>query len=109
MALAAARRHAVDRLHLARRHAFGYSSAGGESMSDNINHPPHYTQSKVECIEAIEAAGYGLHFCLGNAMKYIWRCQHKANFLEDLKKARWYLDRAIKQVEEDNDSKTKDQ
>jgi len=63
----------------------------------NVNHPSHYTTGKIECIEAIEEAmtvdelrGY----YKGNALKYIWREQHK-NGTEDIKKARWYLDRLI--------------
>ena len=65
---------------------------------DSVNHPSHYTQGTVECIDAIESSmtpeefrGY-LKGCL---MKYIWRYQHKGG-MEDLKKARWYLDRLIK-------------
>lgn len=59
---------------------------------DLVNHPPHYTghASGVECITITEH----MTFLLGNAMKYIWRCDGK-NGLEDLKKARWYLDREI--------------
>ncbi len=59
---------------------------------DMVNHPPHYTQhpSGVECIQVTEH----MNFCLGNAIKYLWRTDHK-NGLEDLKKARWYLDREI--------------
>lgn len=62
-------------------------------MTDLVNHPPHYTQhpSGVECIRITEHMG----FCLGNAVKYIWRADLKANAIEDLKKARWYLDREI--------------
>jgi hypothetical protein len=62
--------------------------------SDNINHPSHY-QSKtgLESIEVIEA--FELNFHLGNAVKYILRHDKKENPLEDLKKARWYLDREI--------------
>jgi hypothetical protein len=59
--------------------------------SDLINHPPHYTQhpSGVECIEIAEH----LPFCLGSALKYVWRAGQKegAPRLDDLKKARWYL------------------
>jgi hypothetical protein len=60
--------------------------------SDPVNHPVHYTSnaSGIECIEIVEH----MNFCLGNAVKYIWRADHK-NGLEDLKKARWYLDREI--------------
>lgn len=67
-------------------------------MSDNIN-PDHYkTQTSLECIEAMELV-FGptavADFCVCNAWKYIWRWRNK-NGLEDLKKARWYLNRAEK-------------
>lgn len=60
---------------------------------DPVNHPKHYTShpSGVECIVVTEH----MNFCLGNAMKYIWRAGGKDDALEDLKKARWYLDREI--------------
>lgn len=60
---------------------------------DLVNHPPHYTQhpSGVECIQITEHMG----FCLGNAVKYIWRADLKHDAIEDLRKARWYLDREI--------------
>ena len=63
---------------------------------DKVNHPPHYTQhpSGVECIQITEH----MNFCLGNAVKYIWRCSLKDDRLEDLKKARWYIDREIERV-----------
>lgn len=68
-------------------------------MSDLINHPPHYALSGIETIDAIEAWGLGFH--LGNAVKYISRAGKKdgSNFLDDLKKARWYLDRKINELE----------
>lgn len=61
-------------------------------MSDPVNHPPHYKQhpSGVECIQITEH----MNFCLGNAVKYIWRADHK-NGIEDLEKAIWYLNREI--------------
>ena len=66
------------------------------SESDIVNHPPHYTShpSGVECIQVTEHMG----FCLGNAVKYIWRADLK-NGLVDLQKARWYIDREIKKRE----------
>jgi len=66
-------------------------------MADNVNHPPHYTAhpSGVECIEIAEHYG----FCIGNAIKYLWRAGLKGDDIEDLKKARWYLDREIQQRE----------
>lgn len=59
---------------------------------DNVNHPKHYVghPSKVECIQITEHMG----FCLGNAMKYIWRADLK-NGVEDLQKAKWYIEREI--------------
>ena len=72
-------------------------------MNDPVNHPPHYTQGGMECIEAIKAATVGLEgieaVCTGNAIKYIWRWKQK-NGTEDLKKARWYIERLIKEVED---------
>ncbi len=63
----------------------------------NVDHPSHYTAGKIECIEAIEEAlsadelrGY----YKGNALKYIWRERMKGGS-EDIKKARWYLDRLV--------------
>ena len=62
-------------------------------MSDNVNHPKHYTAhpSGIECITITEHMG----FCLGNAMKYIWRADLKNDAIEDLEKARWYIEREI--------------
>lgn len=66
---------------------------GGNDMEDPVNHPKHYTAhpSGVECIQVTEHMG----FCLGNAVKYIWRADLKNDAVEDLKKAVWYLDREI--------------
>lgn len=58
-----------------------------------VNHPPHYTFGRIEVIEAIEDWGLGYH--LGNVIKYVARADRKGKRLEDLKKARWYLDREI--------------
>lgn len=65
---------------------------------DRVNHPPHYGgDSTYEAIKVIEA--WGLDFCLGNAVKYISRAGKKGDALEDLKKARWYIDRLIQRME----------
>jgi hypothetical protein len=60
---------------------------------DMVNHPPHYNDhpSGVECIEITEH----MNFCLGNAVKYIWRAGLKFEQVDDLKKARWYINREI--------------
>jgi hypothetical protein len=72
-------------------------------MSDNVNHPSHYTAGNVECIDAVEVATDGLtgmeSYCTGNVIKYMWRWKRK-NGIEDLKKARWYLDKLITAQEE---------
>lgn len=62
-------------------------------MGDMVNHPPHYTshQSGVECIQITEHMG----FCIGNAVKYLWRADMKGRAIEDLEKARFYIDREI--------------
>ena len=59
----------------------------------NVDHPTHYNQGAVECIEVIEQLGLGFH--LGNALKYIWRCNDKGRKIEDLRKALWYIEREI--------------
>ncbi len=66
---------------------------------DLVNHPPHYTAhpSGVECIQITEH----MNFCLGNAMKYIWRANDKDNAIQDLQKARWYIDREIQRLQND--------
>jgi hypothetical protein len=71
---------------------------------DNVNHPPHYNQQKIECIDAIECAtGDGFESYLqGNILKYIWRYNYK-NCTEDLKKAQWYLNKLIEVKELNNE------
>lgn len=73
-----------------------YSSIPGISKTDfdAVNHPKHYKEhpSGVECIQITEHMGFNL----GNAVKYIWRCDLKKDAIEDLKKAIWYLEREVK-------------
>ena len=71
-----------------------------DEQQDNVNHPKHYTQGGVECIDAIKSAvGEGFEaYCAGNVLKYVFRYRHKGG-VEDLKKARWYMDRLIAEVE----------
>ena len=72
--------------------------------NDNVNHPAHYTFSNYDCIDIMEDV-YGkeavMNFCTCNTFKYLWRSEHK-NGLEDLKKARWYLNKLIDLKENDN-------
>jgi hypothetical protein len=66
------------------------------AMTDSVNHPPHYESNGSEVIDIIEAFELGFH--LGNVVKYVLRAKKK-NGTEDLKKARWYLDRQIAKLE----------
>lgn len=69
-----------------------------EPPKEKVDHPPHYGgDTTYEAIKVIDA--WGLNFSLGNAVKYICRAPHKGTTLEDLKKARWYLDWEIKKLE----------
>lgn len=81
----------------------------GEEMAktyDRVNNPEHYTNTKIEVIDYIEDKNLG--FCLGNAIKYISRAGKKNEMgmdssektIEDLKKACWYINRRIKELEE---------
>lgn len=69
---------------------------------DMVNQPPHYTQGGIECIDAIKAAlGPGFNdFLRGQVIKYVWRGPHKGSPSEDYKKAQWYLNRLLKELEE---------
>ena len=68
-------------------------------MSDNVNHPSHYTSGKIEVIDFIEDQKLPYH--LGNVVKYVARAGKKdpTKLVEDLKKATWYLNRYIKLLE----------
>ena len=69
-------------------------------MKEKVNHPNHYNSGQYEAIDVIDDAGYGEGFCLGNALKYILRAKHKDNYIEDLKKAKWYLEYIIERAED---------
>lgn len=58
-----------------------------------VNHPDHYKSGGMEVIDVIES--FNLGFCLGNVVKYVLRCGKKDAAVQELKKARWYLDREI--------------
>lgn len=68
-------------------------------MSDTVNHPAHYKGNGLEAIDVIEAFGLGESFHLGNVAKYVLRAGRKDDALQDLRKARWYLDRKIAGME----------
>ena len=73
-----------------------------DRKNDSVNHPNHYggENNAYEVIRVIEA--WDLGFSLGNAVKYIARAGKKDNEIEDLKKAKWYLERVISNLENEN-------
>ena len=66
-------------------------------MSDTVDHPSHYNALPVECIDVVEH----MNFCLGNAIKYIWRAGLKpgTDKVTDIKKSIWYLQRELQRIE----------
>ena len=72
-------------------------------MQENLGQ--HYKQGNVEVIDLIES--YNLNFCLGNAVKYIARCNYKNSKESDLKKAMWYIPRELRNLQSKNSIKIK--
>lgn len=92
--------HALDAM------SFGLMGVGAaRATKDNVNHPSHYTQGKVECIDALESATIGKSgieaVCVANIVKYLWRYEEK-NGVEDVKKAKFYLNRLLATLENNN-------
>ena len=75
--------------------------------NDPVNHPSHYTQGDIECIDAIEASMTFEAFCgylKGNAQKYLWRYENKGTLTQDLEKAQWYISKLIDVIEKKENS-----
>ena len=70
-----------------------------EATNKNVDHPPHYT-SHPSGVEAIQITEH-MNFCVGNAMKYLWRAGLKDNAIEDLQKAQWYINRELERLNGD--------
>lgn len=69
---------------------------------DDVNHPSHYTQGGIECIDALQAAlspSEFQGFCRGNAMKYLWRMGLKGYAKQDMEKAIWYINRCLQTLQ----------
>jgi len=76
--------------------------AWANGQTDMVNSPPHYNQAGVECIDAIRAAtdeGYQ-YYLQGNIIKYLWRYRYK-NGVQDLEKAKWYLEKLIEEIDDE--------
>ena len=78
-----------------------------ENVPDMVNHPQHYTQGGIECIDALKAATVGKRgieaVCVANVIKYLWRYEEK-NGIEDIRKAKFYIERLLKELEESQQS-----
>lgn len=74
-----------------------------DNVPDMVSHPKHYTQGGIECIDALKAATVGKRgieaVCVANVIKYLWRYEEK-NGTEDVRKAKWYIERLIKELGE---------
>lgn len=85
------------------RHVANKEYVAPNEERDMVNHPTHYNQGKVECIDAMAAATVNKRgieaICVSNVIKYLFRYETK-NGLEDVKKAQFYLNRLIKELED---------
>ena len=84
----------------------GVNQVSNQTADEMVNHPKHYTShpSGVECIEVVEHYGFNV----GNCIKYLWRAGLKGDAIEDLKKARWYLNREIQKREKESGTTKQD-
>ena len=89
-----------DKLAIAYDHVYKNMD---ENVPDMVNHPQHYTQGGIECIDALKAATVGKRgieaVCVANVIKYLWRYEKK-NGIEDIRKAKFYIERLLKELEE---------
>jgi Protein of unknwon function (DUF3310) len=77
-----------------------FSSKFPSSEDEKVNHPSHYQGKGIECIDVIEA--FKLSFNLGNTIKYVLRAGKKGDLVEDLEKAKWYLQREINRKKDES-------
>ena len=93
-----------DKLAIAYDHVYKNMD---ENVPDMVNHPQHYTQGGIECIDALKAATVGKRgieaVCVANVIKYLWRYEEK-NGIEDVRKAKWYIERLLRELEESQQS-----
>lgn len=98
-------RNPISNIKIAREYINNYytdivatvTTREGIPFDRQVNSPKHYNVGKIEVIEAIEE--WKLNFNLGNAIKYIARCEHKENKKQDLEKAKWYIERELRKCQ----------
>lgn len=92
-----------DKLAIAYDHVCKNNDAELNIEPDMVSHPKHYTQGDIECIDALKAATVGKRgieaVCVANVIKYLWRYEKK-NGIEDIRKAKFYIERLLKELEE---------
>lgn len=71
-----------------------------KTEDDPVSHPHHYTAGTIECIDYLDSCGYGLNFCLANAIKYLTRCKLKGTMVQDIEKAIWYANHAVEKLKD---------
>ena len=88
-------------------HLKNEDSKTDDNIPDMVSHPKHYTQGGIECIDALKAATVGKRgieaVCVANVIKYLWRYEEK-NGIEDVCKAKWYIERLLMELEESQQS-----
>ena len=82
----------------------------GNEKNDPVNFPSHYNKGDIGCIDAIESCqGEGFKYYLqGSAMKYLWRYEHKKKSIQDLEKAKWFINKLIEVIQERDDENNKE-
>lgn len=78
-----------------------------QEIDKNVNNPTHYNIGSIETIEYLESLGISEDFALGNGLKYLSRYKFKNAPLQDLKKAKWYIDYLVKLYSEREEEKSK--
>ena len=84
-----------------------------EQMEDMVNHPSHYTKGGIECIDAMKSMMYGaivsafIAYCWGASFKYLWRWHYKGKPIQDLEKAKWYINKMIEKLKEEDEVHSK--
>jgi Uri superfamily endonuclease len=77
----------------------GHDMGFGDIREEKVDHPSHYNAGEMEVIDVIDGLGHTEGFCIGNIIKYVSRYRHK-NGVQDLEKAKWYIDYLIKKENE---------
>lgn len=98
----------MESLLLSVRSRYKLQCVQTEMKNNPVEHPIHYNRGSIEAINAIRSAlgkdGF-IRYCIGNALKYLWRCFYKGKIVEDLKKSVWYIERAIKELESERSTR----